>query len=95
VQLAALTREAAKQCLDRRTGIVKLKFGRYRGWDVATVPAAYLKWLRRQSGVDAELRAGIAVALGAKPKTGAIVPRRPAVFDGKLAACGPDGDSDA
>jgi hypothetical protein len=30
------------------------------------------------------------MTLGAKPKTGGIVPHKPAVFDGKLAACGKD-----
>jgi uncharacterized protein (DUF3820 family) len=70
---------------------MKLRFGRYKGWDVANVPVAYLKWLRRQSGVDAELKAAIGAALGLKPKTGGIVPRNP-VFDGKAAACGKDDD---
>jgi uncharacterized protein (DUF3820 family) len=69
---------------------MRLKFGRYRGWEVAVVPKAYLRWLRRQPGVDTELQAAIGMALGAKPKTGGIVPHRPAVFDGKLAACGKD-----
>jgi uncharacterized protein (DUF3820 family) len=70
---------------------MKLRFGRYRGWDVTDVPVAYLRWLRRQPGVDAELKAAIGASLGIKPKTGAIVPHRP-VFDGKLAACGRDDD---
>ena len=42
-----------------------------------TVPVSYLRWLRRQAGVSAELKAGIGAALGIKPKGADLHRHRP------------------
>lgn len=67
---------------------MQLRFGRYRGLNVEDVPHSYLKWLRRQPGVTAELKAGISAALGIKPKGGQVHHHRPPMIDVKARASG-------
>jgi hypothetical protein len=64
---------------------MRLRFGRYKAWDVASVPHAYLKWLRHQPGTSTELREAITATLSGKP-TAAVHHRRP--FDARRAGCG-------
>jgi hypothetical protein len=66
---------------------VKIRFGRYRGWNVKDVPVCYLKWLRSKPGVSTELRECIAAQLAGKA-TPAVLHRRRPVFDGRMAATG-------
>jgi hypothetical protein len=60
---------------------MRLRFGRYKGWSIATVPHCYLKWLRRQPSASVELREAITATLAGKPTT-AVLHRRPA-FDAR------------
>jgi uncharacterized protein (DUF3820 family) len=66
---------------------MRLRFGRYQGWNVETVPVSYLRWLKRQPGVSAELKAAIAAVLGVKPKAGQVQQHR-APIDVKRRASG-------
>jgi hypothetical protein len=72
---------------DEREGdIVKLRFGRFKGWNLRDLPSPYLKWLRRQPGTSAELREAIIATLSGKP-TLAVIHRRPG-FDARRAVAG-------
>jgi uncharacterized protein (DUF3820 family) len=58
---------------------MRLKFGRYQGWNIADVPHTYLRWLKRQPGVNAELKAGIGLMLGIRPRATEVHQRRPVI----------------
>jgi len=61
---------------------MKLRFGRYRGWDLALIPHSYLRWLTKQPGLTAETREGVRAALGINVKA-AVHRRRPAFDAGR------------
>lgn len=44
--------------------------GRYRGWEFAHVPTAYLRWMRRQDGLSTELRDAIRERLSIRARQG-------------------------
>jgi uncharacterized protein (DUF3820 family) len=66
---------------------MRMKFGRFRGVEMGSIPKSYLRWLAKQPGLTDETRAGVLAALGIQQKTTAAHYRRPA-FDARRAAAG-------
>jgi hypothetical protein len=62
-----------------------MRFGRYKGVDIGSVPRLYLVWLRKHPTITTDLREAITATLSGKPKT-APVHHRPTLFDAGRAA---------